>query len=90
MVYSGEPAGLLQQIAGRVFEGLVPRDQVEDLTREHPVASAVITGEPGRYRVRLVLPRDQAPPPAFQAVMPTLEDGYFATGPALAGALEAA
>jgi len=90
VVYSGAPGGLIQQIAGRVFEGLVPRDQVEELTHHHPVASAVVTGEPGRYRVRLVLPRDQAPPPEFQAATPTLEDGYFATGPALAEALEAA
>ncbi len=85
IVYHGTPKELLGSIAGKVFEGFVGRDEVAELTRTRAVASAVVSGEAGAYRVRLLA--DGTPPPAgFEPSEPTLEDGYFATGRAAVAA----
>ena len=80
IVYTGSPSELLEDMQGRVFEALVPRSELEQLKEHLPIATAVISGEAGAYRVRLVSNGDVAPPESFRPVTPTLEDGYFATG----------
>ena len=86
IVYEGTPSELLDSMRGRVAEGLVLPDQVAEIAREHRVASSVISAAEEAYRVRIVLPRSDAPlPEGFRPAEPTLEDGYFATG--LEGAL---
>ncbi|MEW6746361.1 MAG: ABC transporter ATP-binding protein [Planctomycetota bacterium] len=81
LVYHGTPAELLASIQGRVFEGFVPRERVQSLEEESvPIASTVITGETGTYRVRVVLEEGAAAPADFAPAQPTLEDGYAATG----------
>ncbi len=80
IVYSGNPTDLINEIEGKVYEGFLPKEEVMELRERYGVASAVISGEAGAYRVRIVLRPEQAPPPGFQATVATLEDGYFATG----------
>ena len=80
IVYHGTPSELIGSIQGRVFDGLATREEVEQLKQTHQVASAVLSGEEGGYRVRLFVQGDEGAPAGFSPSAPTLEDGYFATG----------
>ena len=72
---------MIASIQGRVFEGFIPREKVAVVNSIMEVASAVVSGESGDYRVRLLADSAGATPPeGFTATEATLEDGYFATG----------
>jgi ABC-type multidrug transport system ATPase subunit len=68
------PQAALAQIAGRVWEAAVPREQVPILKSRFKVISTQTFG--GRVRVRVLSPGGR-PGEEFSPVTPTLEDYYF-------------
>jgi len=71
---TGEPAVLVEQLAGRVFERLVDKAALPELLPRHRVLTTRLFG--GRTRLRV---HADGPPEGFTAVDPELEDVYFAT-----------
>jgi ABC-type multidrug transport system ATPase subunit len=61
-------------IAGRIFEGRVAADELEEIRRRLRVTQAVLVE--GRNRVRIYEPGGQAPA-GFEPVPATLEDAYL-------------
>jgi ABC-2 type transport system ATP-binding protein len=68
------PARARADLAGTIFEGDVEPDAFEPLKQRLCVTQSYLFE--GRNRVRVYLP-DDAPPPGFVAVAPTLEDAYL-------------
>ena len=61
-------------IVGKIFEGRVPRDEMDEVRRRLQVTQAVLVE--GKNRVRVYQP-DGQPPAGFEAVPATLEDAYL-------------
>ena len=74
VLLAGEPMALVRSIAGRVYEGAVPRGDLEAARAAHPVISTHLVA--GRTLVRAI--GDAAPAPDFAPAEATLEDVYFA------------
>lgn len=68
------PGDARGSIAGRIFEGTVPRGELDALQRERRVTQAVLVE--GNNRVRVYEPNG-TPPEGFEPVQPTLEDAYL-------------
>jgi ABC-type multidrug transport system ATPase subunit len=68
------PGDARASIAGRIFEGTVPRGELDALQQERRVTQAVLVE--GRNRVRVYEPSG-SPPGGFEPVQPTLEDAYL-------------
>lgn len=75
ILLEGEPLGLTQSLAGRLFSKVCDHEQAASLAQALPVVSTRMVA--GRSEVRVVA--DAAPAPDFAAVPPTLEDLYFHT-----------
>lgn len=75
ILLEGEPAGLIQQLAGRLFSKVCDHGEAAQLAAALPVVSTRMIA--GRSEVRVVA--DSAPQEDFAAVTPTLEDLYFYT-----------
>lgn len=69
------PTKALEELDGRLFEGVVNRDEMKRLYEDWVVTQVVLFE--GRNRTRVFCPNGP-PPDGFQAVKPTLEDAYFA------------
>ena len=68
------PTGARQSIEGRIFEGTVGPEALEELRSTRTVTQDILVE--GRSRVRIFEPGGQAPP-GFVSVSPTLEDAYL-------------
>ncbi|HVT57184.1 MAG TPA: ATP-binding cassette domain-containing protein [Thermoanaerobaculia bacterium] len=82
LLFDGAPSALIGQARGRVFEAVVPEDQLPRLARRYRLAARVQTLE--GIRVRAVAPPGE--PLAGREVDPTLEEAYLAIISAAAGA----
>jgi ABC-2 type transport system ATP-binding protein len=71
----GDTGGLLQEMAGQVWERQVGRHDLEAIEGRHRVLSHRLSR--GRHLVRVL--SDTCPDGGFSAATPTLEDVYFAT-----------
>jgi ABC-type multidrug transport system ATPase subunit len=95
LVAQTSPGEALAPIRGNIFEGRVPREQLEEVKSRLRVTQAVLVE--GKNRVRIFEPSGQ-PPLGFEPVPATLEDAYLllmqdavapsatATAPAIEGA----
>lgn len=68
-----EPLHAVREMEGRVWERLVPKDELPAIEREYDVLSTKLLA--GRTVVRVS--SDSRPSPAFHAVEPELHDVYF-------------
>jgi ABC-2 type transport system ATP-binding protein len=68
------PSEARRAIEGKIFEGRVPRDEMDEVNRRLRVTQAVLVE--GKNRVRIYQP-DGQPPVGFEAVPATLEDAYL-------------
>jgi ABC-type multidrug transport system ATPase subunit len=71
----GEPARLVDGMAGRIWARFVDKAELPELQRRHAVISTRLLG--GRTLVHAVAQRD--PGDGFATIQPTLDDVYFAT-----------
>jgi ABC-2 type transport system ATP-binding protein len=71
---TGEPRRLSDELRGRLWSCVVPRDAIEELGARHAVLSCRLKG--GLTEVRVLA---EQPPANMSAASPTLEDVYFAT-----------
>jgi ABC-2 type transport system ATP-binding protein len=71
----GDTGGLLQEMAGQVWERQVGRHDLEAIEGRHRVLSHRLSR--GRHLVRVL--SDTCPDGGFSAATPTLEDVYYAT-----------
>jgi len=74
LVASTTPAEARGSIAGKIYEGSVPANELDALRRQRRVTQAILVE--GRNRVRVFEPNG-SPPPGFEPVAPTLEDAYL-------------
>ena len=74
LVAQTSPSEARAAIAGRIFEGRVATDELDEIRRRLRVTQAVLVE--GRNRVRIYEPGGQAPA-GFEAVPATLEDAYL-------------
>jgi ABC-type multidrug transport system ATPase subunit len=70
------PAVARRRIAGRVFEAVVSRHDLDKLRARHQVTQSILVE--GEFRARVYQP-DGDPPLGFQPVTATLEDAYLIT-----------
>jgi ABC-type multidrug transport system ATPase subunit len=76
IVTATSPESALAQLEGRIWEAILPREQVAGLKASGKVISTQMAG--GRTRVRM-LSKNGKPAEPFVAVTATLEDHYFIT-----------
>jgi ABC-type multidrug transport system ATPase subunit len=74
LVAQTSPSEARAAIAGRIFEGRVAAEELEEIRRRLRVTQAVLVE--GRNRVRIFEPEGQAPA-GFEPVPATLEDAYL-------------
>jgi ABC-2 type transport system ATP-binding protein len=86
VVLEGEPSGLVDGLAGRLWRKTVPKSAVEEYRASHAVISTHLFA--GRTRLHVLA--DGAPGPGFEAAAPDLEDVYFSVLAARAAAGSAA
>lgn len=68
------PSEARDAIAGKIWEGAVSGEDLQEIQRTRRVTQAVLVE--GRNRVRVYEPNG-SPPSGFETVQPTLEDAYF-------------
>ena len=68
------PSAARAAIAGRIWEGAVSGEELDEIQRTRSVTQAILVE--GRNRVRIHEPNG-SPPAGFEQVPPTLEDAYF-------------
>jgi ABC-2 type transport system ATP-binding protein len=74
LVAQTSPGEALAPLRGKVFEGRVPREQLDEVRRRLRVTQAVLVE--GQNRVRIFEPAGE-PPFGFEPVPATLEDAYL-------------
>ena len=74
LVAQTSPGEALAPLRGKIFEGRVPREQLDEVRRRLHVTQAVLVA--GKNRVRVFAPSGEAPD-GFEAVPATLEDAYL-------------
>ena len=74
LLVEGDPALLAAALRGRVWQASVPRGELEECRETLPVISSRLAA--GRTLIRVL--RDEPPGPDFEAVLPEVEDVYFA------------
>jgi ABC-type multidrug transport system ATPase subunit len=77
LVASTTPAEARAALEGKIFEGMVTKNELELLRTTRAVTQTILSE--GRHRVRLYEADGAPPPPGFEAARPTLEDAYFVT-----------
>ncbi|HEY2737771.1 MAG TPA: ABC transporter ATP-binding protein [Thermoanaerobaculia bacterium] len=75
LVAQTSPGEALAPLRGKIFEGRVPREQLDEVRRRLRVTQAVLVE--GQNRVRIFEPLAQTPPLGFEPVPATLEDAYL-------------
>ena len=87
LIASAAPETLMQKVEGRVWEWIVPSDELTAVKARHHISSTLRRSD--GVRVRAV--SDTPPAPAAQAVTPNLEDAYLLfVSPATEGSAKAA
>ena len=81
VLLTGRPHELIASLRGRVWSASVPRADLEEAKKKYPVISTRLIA--GQTLIHVI--SDSAPGTHFEAIAPTLEDGYFA---AIGGFLE--
>jgi hypothetical protein len=74
ILVEGEPAALIEKLAGRLWKKLVAPGDVASLRERLPIVSTRLVA--GRTEIRVV---GSERPDSLDAAEPTLEDVYFAT-----------
>jgi ABC-2 type transport system ATP-binding protein len=74
LVAQTSPGEALAPLRGKIFEGRVPREQLDEVRRRLRVTQAVLVE--GQNRVRIFEPAGE-PPLGFEPVPATLEDAYL-------------
>jgi ABC-2 type transport system ATP-binding protein len=74
VLLTGRPSELIASLRGRVWSSSVPRSDLEGAKKKYPVISTRLIG--GQTLIHVI--SDTAPNSSFEAIAPTLEDGYFA------------
>ena len=69
----GKPKDLIEQLAGQVWRGTVPKEKLAAFTERHAILSKQLVW--GRPRVHLLA--EHLDEPGFERVQPDLEDVYF-------------
>ena len=72
---SGEPSQSVEAIKGKIWQRIVPKDELEAYQKEHAVISTRLVG--GKTVVHVF--SNERPDPTFEPVPASLEDVYFAT-----------
>jgi ABC-2 type transport system ATP-binding protein len=83
LVAQTSPGEALAPLRGKIFEGRVPREQLDEVRRRLRVTQAVLVE--GQNRVRIFEPAGE-PPLGFEPVPATLEDAYLLLMQDVAGA----
>jgi hypothetical protein len=73
ILLEAEPLRAVAEMEGRVWERLVPKDELPAIEREHDVLSTKLLAGRTVVRVR----SETRPSPAFHSVEPNLQDVYF-------------
>jgi ABC-2 type transport system ATP-binding protein len=81
VLLTGRPNELIASLRGRVWSASVPRADLEEAKKKYPVISTRLIA--GQTLIHVI--SDSSPGTNFEAIAPTLEDGYFA---AIGGFLE--
>lgn len=68
------PSEALKEIQGRIYEGTLPRESIQEMLADHVVTQTILFE--GQTRVRIHL-QGENPPEGFRPATPTLEDSYF-------------
>jgi len=74
LLVEGDPAALAAGLRGRIWQASVPRFELDEYLETLPVLSSRLAA--GRTLIRVL--RDEQPGPDFEAVLPEVEDVYFA------------
>ncbi len=74
VLLTGRPNELIASLRGRVWSASVPRADLEEAKKKYPVISTRLIA--GQTLIHVV--SDSSPGVNFEAIAPTLEDGYFA------------
>jgi ABC-2 type transport system ATP-binding protein len=74
ILIEGEPAALIERLAGRLWRRMVAPAEVARLRTEMPIVSTRMSA--GRVEIRVV---SSEPPEGMESATPSLEDVYFAT-----------
>ncbi|HXI14427.1 MAG TPA: ATP-binding cassette domain-containing protein, partial [Thermoanaerobaculia bacterium] len=72
---SGEPSQSIEAIKGKIWQRIVPKDELEAYQKQHAVISTRLVG--GKTVVHVFA--NERPDPTFEPVPASLEDVYFAT-----------
>jgi ABC-type multidrug transport system ATPase subunit len=73
VVLEGEPAGLIAELHGKLWQKTVPKSAVEGYRASHRVIATRLSG--GRTQVHVLA--EGCPEPGFEPAAPDLEDVYF-------------
>jgi len=79
VVLEGEPARLIEEVNGRLWQKTVPKSAVEGYRASHNVISTRLFS--GQTRIHVLA--DGRPGPGFEPASPDLEDVYFSALPSL-------
>jgi len=74
VLLTGRPNELIASLRGRVWSASVPRADLEEAKNKYPVISTRLIA--GQTLIHVI--SDSSPGANFEAIAPTLEDGYFA------------
>jgi ABC-2 type transport system ATP-binding protein len=74
VLLTGKPNELMRALEGRLWAASVARNELDDAKKKYPVISTRLIG--GKTLIHVV--GDSLPGPGFTAIVPTLEDTYFA------------
>jgi ABC-type multidrug transport system ATPase subunit len=75
ILFEAEPQGAVDELRGRIWRGVISRDELAGLERRHTIISTRLFA--GRTIARVL--GDASPGPGFEATEPDLEDVYFGT-----------
>ncbi|HXI13677.1 MAG TPA: ABC transporter ATP-binding protein [Thermoanaerobaculia bacterium] len=75
LLTTGEPARSIDAIGGKIWQRVVPKDELEAYQKQHTVISTRLVG--GKTVVHVFA--SERPDPSFEPVAASLEDVYFAT-----------
>jgi len=77
LVAQTSPGEALAPLRGKIFEGRVPREQLDEVRRRLRVTQAVLVEGQNRVRIFEPLAPTSQPPLGFEPVPATLEDAYL-------------
>ncbi len=73
LVYQGTPQNAMDELAGKVYQKMITRDQLQEYAKSHKVISNKMVG--GQPQIHIW--SDTNPGDGFESVSPNLEDVFF-------------